>query len=240
MGALAFGHTPEAPIAERPLLRWEDLENTAYLEAIQKLDTNVPLTAAEEEAAFVFGAGTSAGGARPKFAIHRDGAIWLELAAQYAYTGSYPRFSRELARWTITGDQDRRQLFRRIAFNSLISSTDDHERNHALVAEGAHFRLAPAFDLVPRLGNTQKRYLALAIGDFGAIAVRENLLSSAPIFQLTRAVANEVIDEVQHIVRTRWCATLAARDVSTADIERIAGCFDPPSFEAPAPEQALL
>lgn len=206
-GALAFGRTPTDPVAERSPLQWEDLENLPYLETIQKLDRNVPLSPAEQEAAIVFGAGTSAGGARPKITVQRNGALWLaklnrqsdrfnevrieaamlvlaaacglfvpehhalrlqdqdvllvkrfdrivteagterhrmvsagtvflanEAAARFSYTGSYPRFARELGRWTVTGEADRRQLFRRIVFHALTSSTDDHERNHALVA----------------------------------------------------------------------------------------------------------
>ena len=313
IGALAFGPTPAGPIEERLLLRWNDLEDIPYLEAIQKLDRNTPLSPAEEEAAIVFGAGTSAGGARPKFTVLRNDALWLakltresdrfnevrveaamldlaaacgisvpehhvaamrgqdillvkrfdriatktgierhrmvsagtvflsnEAAASYSYTGSYPRFARELSRWTVTGDHDRRQLFRRMAFHALTSSTDDHERNHALVAEGIHFHLAPAFDLVPKPGNTQRRYLALVIGEYGAIAIRENLLSSAEVFHLSRADANQLVDEVQHTVRTQWRTTAAARDVCASDVQRIADCFDPPSFEAKPPKQPLL
>lgn len=312
IGALAFGRTPSAPIDERSLLRWQDLENVPYLEAIQKLDRNAALSPAEEEAAFVFGAGTSAGGARPKFTVHRNGALWLaklnrhsdrfnevrveaamldlasacgitvpehhvlrmhgqdvllikrfdrlvtdagiqrhrmvsagtlfladEAAARYSYTISYPRFARELSRWTVTGEADRRELFRRMAFHALTSSTDDHERNHALVAEGVHFRLAPAFDLVPKPTNTLRRYLALVIGEYGAIAVRENLLSSADVFDLSRADANQLIDKVQQTVRSEWRAALVAREVGAGDIERIAGCFDPPFFEVEPPSQPL-
>jgi serine/threonine-protein kinase HipA len=163
-----------------------------------------------------------------------------EAAAQYSYTGSYPRLSRELARWTVTGDRDRRELFRRIAFNALTSATDDHERNHALVAESDHFQLSPAFDLVPQRGATRNRYLALVIGEFGALAIRQNLLSSAEIFQLTREQANELINGVQQVVRKEWRSRLADRGVSNSDIQRIATCFDPPSFESPAPERAVL
>lgn len=158
------------------------------------------------------------------------------MARETQLGGSYPRFAGELGRWTVTGEADRRQLFRRVAFHALTSSTDDHERNHALVAEDIHFRLAPAFDLVPKPGNTRRRYLALVIGEYGALAIRENLLSSAEAFQLSRADANQLIDEVQEIVSTRWRATVATRDVCTADIERIADCFNPPSFEAEPPE----
>jgi serine/threonine-protein kinase HipA len=311
MGALACGRTPRAPLDEKPLLRWEGLENTAYLEAIRKLDRDVPLTPAEQEVALLFGAGTSAGGARPKFTTLRDDAVWLaklnrhsdrfnevkveaamldlavacgitvcehrvvqlhgqdvllvkrfdrtvttagivrhrmvsagtvfqadEAVAQYTFTGSYPRLARELGRWTLRGDEDRRELFRRITFNSLTSVTDDHERNHALIADGHHFRLSPAFDLVPTLSGTRKRYLSLVVGDFGALAIRDNLLSSAGVFELTRRQANDLIDEIQQTVRSQWRAVFADCEVSRADIERVSSCFDPPSFEAAPPDRA--
>jgi serine/threonine-protein kinase HipA len=122
----------------------------------------------------------------------------------------------------------------------LTSVTDDHERNHALIADGAHFRLSPAFDLVPKPSGTQKRYLALTIGDFGALAIRENLLSSAAVFELTREHANNLIDEVQQTIRSQWQAKLEGWEVSRMDIERITGCFDPPSFESPPPGHTFL
>jgi serine/threonine-protein kinase HipA len=300
-------------VQEKPVVQWADVENTVYLEAIQKLDTDKPLTSAEQQVTLIYGAGTSAGGARPKFSAERNGAIWLvklnrqgdrfnevrveaamldlaricgievpehdvanihnqdvllvkrfdrsvtqagilrhrmvsggtvfqcdEALAQYAYTGSYPRLARELARWTVTGEEDRRQLFRRIAFNALTSITDDHERNHALVAEGAHYRLSPAFDLAPKPAATKKRYLALVIGEYGAIAIRENLLSRANLFQLTRQSANDIINEIQQTVRAGWRRALESREVSNSDIEKIARAFDPPSFEAPPPDNVLL
>jgi hypothetical protein len=78
------------------------------------------------------------------------------------------------------------------------------------------------------------------IGEYGSLAIRENLLSRAAVFQLTRERGNEIIDEVQQIVRAQWRVRLAERDVSPADIQEIANCFDPPSFETPAPQQARL
>ncbi|MEP7243002.1 MAG: type II toxin-antitoxin system HipA family toxin [Gammaproteobacteria bacterium] len=163
-----------------------------------------------------------------------------EAVARYSYTGSYPRLARELLRWTITGQQDRRELFRRVAFNALTSVTDDHERNHALVAEGAHFRLSPAFDLVPQPGNTQRRYLALAVGDFGALAARQNLISSVEAFQLSVAEANDIIDEVQNVVRTSWRQRCSARGASEGDIARVEGCFDSAFFESELAPDAVM
>jgi len=305
VGALAFGVNSRSSVEEGPLLRWEQIEHSALLEAIQRIDRDLPLTRAQEEAAIAFGAGTTAGGARPKLTVLKDGGLYLaklnrhsdrfnvvrlecamldlavacgisvpehdiqrvhdqdvllverfdrlvtaegvrrhrvvsaatvfqadESAARYSYTGSYPRLARELSRWTITGQQDRRELFRRVAFNALTSVTDDHERNHALVAVGAHFRLSPAFDLVPQPGNTQRRYQALAIGDFGALAARQNLLSSVEAFQLSVAEANAIIDEVQNVVRSSWRQRCTARGVSEGDIARVEGCFDSAFFES--------
>jgi serine/threonine-protein kinase HipA len=160
-----------------------------------------------------------------------------EQVAQYSYAISYPRFSLELARWTTSAEKDRRELFRRIAFNALTSATDDHERNHALVAESEHFRLSPAFDLVPQPGNTRRRMLGLVIGDFGALAVRKNLLSSLEQFQLTAAEANAVIDEVKRTIKNQWRRVFRKREVSEADIEKVAGCFDSTGFEMD-PEEA--
>lgn len=45
--------------------------------------------------------------------------------------------------------------------------------------------------------------------------------------------ANNLIDAIQQTVRSQWRAKLEACKVSRVDIERIAGCFDPPAFEAP-------
>lgn len=163
-----------------------------------------------------------------------------EAAARNSYTGSYPRLARELSRWTVTGDRDRRELFRRIAFNSLASITDDHERNHALIAETTSFRLSPAFDLVPQPGSTRRRYLALTVGDFGALAVRQNIISSIDAFRLSLREANGIIDEVQEVVRVNWRKSCRDHDVRDTDIARIEGCFDPPFFESQLPPNAVM
>jgi serine/threonine-protein kinase HipA len=313
IGALAFGRSPHTPVDERPLLEWDQLEQSALLDAVQNIDRDIPLAAAEEAAALAFGAGTSAGGARPKLSVRKGGSIWLaklnrqsdrfnvvrvecamldlaqacgitvpehgvervqgqdillvkrfdrvittegivrhrmvsagtvfqadEAAARYSYTGSYPRLARELSRWTVTGDHDRRELLRRVAFNSLASVTDDHERNHALIAQSTHFRLSPAFDLVPHPGNTQRRYLALTIGSFGALAARQNIISSVDAFGLSARGANDMIDEVQDVVRTRWRKCCKDCGVEDADIARVEGCFDPAFFESELPPNAVM
>nr|WP_259371325.1 HipA domain-containing protein [Caldimonas caldifontis] len=67
------------------------------------------------------------------------------------------------------------QVFRRMVFNILIDNTDDHEKNHALLAEGRHYALAPAYDVLPTgqaLGYQQFR-----VGAQGLDASMDNALS---------------------------------------------------------------
>lgn len=72
-----------------------------------------------------------------------------------------------------------------MTFNALISNTDDHPRNHAVIAVNRDFRLSPAYDLVPfRHVSLERRDLALTIGDYGRYANAANLLSHAPRFLL--------------------------------------------------------
>jgi hypothetical protein len=40
MGALAFGRTATEPVQEKPLVHWDSIETTVYLDAIQTLDSD--------------------------------------------------------------------------------------------------------------------------------------------------------------------------------------------------------
>jgi len=151
--------------------------------------------------------------------------------ARLNYTGSYMRLSRELARWGVGVAEDREQLFRRIAFNCLASVTDDHERNHALVAVDRHFRLAPAFDLAPCRHTTREKSQALSIGDEGGLSTRANLMSSHAQFDLDAAKARAIIDEVKEAIAARWRAVFSARGVDEDDLHRLASCFEHAYFE---------
>jgi serine/threonine-protein kinase HipA len=47
---------------------------------------------------------------------------------------SYVELADELQRWSEDPVEDKQELFRRVAFNALISNLDDHPRNHPLIA----------------------------------------------------------------------------------------------------------
>lgn len=143
------------------------------------------------------------------------------------YMGTYTQLAAQLQRWSGNAAADRRQLFRRMVFNCCVSNTDDHDRNHGLLADelGA-LRLSPAFDILPRLHGTLRRYQAMGIGDEGALATIDNLLSSAPKFAIPEQEAQAIIDDVQHGVATHWKACLVERGMSAAEVKLLAQCFE--------------
>ena len=64
---------------------------------------------------------------------------------------SYLLFADEVRRASARPADDLRELFSRMCFNAAISNTDDHPRNHAVIARGRQWRLSPAYDLaLPR------------------------------------------------------------------------------------------
>jgi len=144
---------------------------------------------------------------------------------------SYIIFVEELRRLSSDPRADAHELFRRMLFNSLISNTDDHPRNHAVIAMDTAFRLAPAYDLTPFTPvSIERRDLAMSLGDSGRYAQAANLLSQCARFLLTRDEARTFIDSMEAQVKARWYPTARAAGVSEADCERIAGAFAYPGF----------
>lgn len=95
---------------------------------------------------------------------------------------------------------DLAQLWRRIVFHIAISNTDDHLRNHGFLLTPEGWRLSPAFDLNPTVGQGG---LHLNITDLDnaldyqlAFAVRE-------FFRLTENEATAIYDQVLRAV-SQW------------------------------------
>jgi serine/threonine-protein kinase HipA len=152
---------------------------------------------------------------------HTDRAKW-----------SYLLLADELRRRSARPSQDLEELFRRMAFNALISNTDDHPRNHALIAPTAQWELSPAYDLTPNpLTSLEKRDLAMTCGTFNRYANRVNLLSQHAQFKLPRERAVAIIDQMQETVAARWEAVLRQQGATQADCNAVAAAFNYPGFE---------
>jgi len=139
---------------------------------------------------------------------------------------SYIFLAEELRRIVSQPKSDAPELFRRMVFNALISNTDDHPRNHAVIAMDRDWALAPAYDLVPSPEvSTERRDLALACGDAGRYATAENLLSQAARFLLEEDEARAFVDQMEQIVSERWYDIARREGVTEQDCDRVARAF---------------
>lgn len=145
---------------------------------------------------------------------------------------SYVALADELRRWSARPRQDRLELFRRVVLNALISNVDDHPRNHALIAPGRGWILAPAYDLTPnpRQGLDDRR-LAMDCGRFGRVARRDNIVSQAARFGLHADEASAIIDEMRTTVEASWRAEILRQGGSRHDCDVVETAFLAPGFE---------
>jgi len=152
---------------------------------------------------------------------HGDRAKW-----------SYLLLADELRRRSTRPAQDLEELFRRMVFNALISNTDDHPRNHALIAPTDKWELSPAYDLTPNpLTSVEKRDLAMTCGIYNRYANRANVLSQHGQFKLSLEHAAAIVDQLQQVVAARWHTTLRQQGTTPADCDKLAGAFNYAGFE---------
>lgn len=145
---------------------------------------------------------------------------------------SYVLLADELGRWSRRTEADRPELFRRMVFNALVSNTDDHPRNQALIAPEQGWQLAPAYDITPDpMPGSHDRYLAMAGGRYGRIARRTNLVSNAPRFGLSVEQAHAIVDRMIDVVRSEWEGAVRRKGGTAADIAVVAPAFVDEGFE---------
>ena len=119
--------------------------------------------------------------------------------------------------------RDRVELFRRIAFNILISNTDDHFRNHGFLWSGKKgWRLSPAYDLNPTPDSP--RILSTRI-DYEDATASIELLRSVAEFFVAMNDADRIIDECREVVR-QWKVYANARGASAAEIKSMHPAFE--------------
>jgi serine/threonine-protein kinase HipA len=139
---------------------------------------------------------------------------------------SYVLLSEELRRVVEEPKKDAPELFRRMAFNALISNIDDHPRNHALIAKGREWQLSPAYDLTPAPQVAQdRRDLAMEVGDQGRFANAKNVLSQHTRFLLEEAQATAIVSDMTDKVRATWYDVVRGQGVTEKDAETIKSAF---------------
>lgn len=165
------------------------------------------------------------------------------LDAEDGYLGrerwSYLLLADELRRWSSKPDEDRRELFRRMVFNAMVTNNDDHPRNHALIHTHGGWRLSPAYDIVPvALISQERRDLALNVGRYGRAASLYNLLSRCDVFGLSREDAQAQVNALLARV-SAWKALFAGHGIEQRSLDMLDGAILPASFfQTEVPDQA--
>lgn len=148
---------------------------------------------------------------------------------------SYVLLAEELRRVCAKPRENAAELFRRMTFNALMSNTDDHPRNHAVIAWTKDWSLSPAYDLTPTSpAGIERRHLAMACGDAGRLANADNLLTQSIRFLVEPEDAKAVVADMESRVRATWYEVAKREGVSERDCDLIAGAFAYPGFRMPA------
>jgi serine/threonine-protein kinase HipA len=151
---------------------------------------------------------------------------------------SYVLLAEELRRISARPKEDAPELFRRMCFNALISNTDDHPRNHAVIAVDTDWRLSPAYDLTPaNWVSITRRDLALECGDMGRYAHADNMRSQSVRFLVDADEAEGIIDRMEQTVKDSWYEIARREGVSEQDCETIRGAFAYEGFRLPLEEE---
>jgi serine/threonine-protein kinase HipA len=149
---------------------------------------------------------------------------------------SYVLLAEELRRVCAEPRKAAAELFRRMCFNALISNTDDHPRNHAILAKERTWKLSPAYDIAPsRHVSLEHRDLAMTVGDFGRYANAQNLLSQCNRFLLGRSEAEGIVAQLETQVSNNWYKVARKSNVTERDCEAIKGAFAYPGFSFALP-----
>ncbi|MEJ8856306.1 HipA domain-containing protein [Variovorax robiniae] len=131
---------------------------------------------------------------------------------------------------------DARQLWRRMAFNHLITNVDDHLQNHGFLHVGSGFwRMAPAFDINPFPDKARESKTWLSEAD-GPIVSIEQLMGRSDYFHLSAKQAHAALADIYGtVIHWRELAMSAEVGLTAAELEAFA-----PAFEHEALEEARL
>lgn len=143
---------------------------------------------------------------------------------------SYPALAEELRRVCTRPREVANELFRRMCFNALISNTDDHPRNHAIIAMDRAWQLSPAYDLTPVPAIGMERDLAMSVGDLGRRATAQNLVTQCGRFLLAPDEARDIVSAMEARVRNEWYGVARKAKVTIRDCKTIGSGMENEGF----------
>ena len=143
---------------------------------------------------------------------HSEDHSYLEILDVIRQIGAYPA-------------EDARELWRRMAFNVLVTNTDDHLRNHGFLWAGQGWRLSPAYDMNPAPPLVSPRIHVLALNELEHSSSIDTVMSVARGFGLSGAEARTIVGEVAEAV-SNWRAVAAVQKIARNDIDFMSGAFE--------------
>lgn len=148
------------------------------------------------------------------------------IGAEDRETRSYLEIADALRQHGADAPGDLRTLWRRMAFNVLISNTDDHLRNHGFLYSGNNgWRLSPAYDLNPMPVDLKPRFLSTAIDMEDTTASIELVLSVAQYFMLGEDEARAAAKDVAKAVNG-WRSVAANLGIASNEVNRMSTAFE--------------
>jgi serine/threonine-protein kinase HipA len=126
---------------------------------------------------------------------------------------------------------DLEQLWRRLLFAVLVSSTGDGLRKHGLLRVKGGWRLSPAFGLSPVPSDVHPRVHALALTEGVHDASLEVALAAAPTFGLSSRAARAIVGQVAAAVR-RWREVGKRLGAGGRELDRMESAFEHADLEA--------
>ena len=141
-------------------------------------------------------------------------------------TGSYPEIVDVLAQYGANAKADAQALYRRVAFNVLISNVDDHLRNHGFLwLARTGWSLSPIYDVNPTPTDLKARVLTTNIDlDEGTCSI-DLLEEAAEYFGLGLAPARRIIKDVATVTAT-WREVASEVGARATEINRMASAFE--------------
>lgn len=163
----------------------------------------------------------------------REGSVRIPFLSAMAMTGardgeggSYPEMVDALSSHGAQAKRDARELYRRVAFNVLVSNVDDHLRNHGFLRTGrAGWVLSPAYDLNPVPVDLKARVLTTNIDlDEGTCSIGL-LEAAAGYFALSLADARSILGQVARAT-SRWRDVAREVGAAPSELDRMASAFE--------------
>lgn len=148
------------------------------------------------------------------------------LGAKDGEGGSYPEMVDALSTHGAQAKQDAHALYRRVAFNVLVSNVDDHLRNHGFLWQSkAGWTLSPAYDLNPVPTDIKARVLTTNIDLNEGTCSLELLESASEYFALSLPKARSIIKEVA-VATAAWRNVAKEVGARAPEINRMASAFE--------------